>query len=594
MANPITGNPESELKVPASWVSYLSSSAYTAADVLAKVESLDGPGSLLDADLLDGRHLSELSTVSSEGLVAYWNMDSVPEIPTATGADLTYLQDAWADVDGWAGSNCSVANSSGTLVITQTVAGTRFAVKNIAAPSGIYTLRIRVKINTGSLTTSKLFLSAGEFTYSPTLVFSSLGEYKIFDVAITAGVAVTAIGFLTDAGNINDSATIDWLYIGTGAYLPNSIVDNSGNGNHGTIYGATPVAGISGKALSFDGVNDYVSFPIIKMIDEMTYRVLCKSNGLTVDGAIVVHGAPSVSGFYSRQTTTSGQICMVFARAGGNDTILVNNVFVNTTEYVDLVFIIKNSNKSYQVYRNGTLFASGNTTNTWLLQDQVYQLGKLIVGTNLFSGTIDEPRIYNRALSAEEVYSLYHNKAGGPDCQVKSVTPVANSLMVRDASGITGVNGIKFPGTQSESADVNTLDDYEEGTWAPTYTPTTGAFGTVTYSAARFGKYQKVGNTVHAMALLRTDSVDIGTGSGNLRVAGLPFVTNAQYSVNVPYSLNFAGENPSGGITGSSDFVLTYKSTADDPSAINQVSDLTTGASVNANFINIHITYQVA
>jgi hypothetical protein len=35
--------------------------------------------------------------------------------------------------------------------------------------------------------------------------------------------------------------------------------DSSGNGNDGTIYGATFVEGISGRALNFDGVNNYVS-----------------------------------------------------------------------------------------------------------------------------------------------------------------------------------------------------------------------------------------------------------------------------------------------------------------------------------------------
>jgi hypothetical protein len=34
--------------------------------------------------------------------------------------------------------------------------------------------------------------------------------------------------------------------------------DSSGNGNDGTIYGATFVEGKFGKALSFDGVDDYV------------------------------------------------------------------------------------------------------------------------------------------------------------------------------------------------------------------------------------------------------------------------------------------------------------------------------------------------
>lgn len=37
--------------------------------------------------------------------------------------------------------------------------------------------------------------------------------------------------------------------------------DESGYGNDGTIYGATWIDGISGKALAFDGVDDYVEIP---------------------------------------------------------------------------------------------------------------------------------------------------------------------------------------------------------------------------------------------------------------------------------------------------------------------------------------------
>ncbi|MFQ6061937.1 MAG: hypothetical protein ACE5J9_02015 [Methanosarcinales archaeon] len=38
----------------------------------------------------------------------------------------------------------------------------------------------------------------------------------------------------------------------------NIVKDTSGNGNDGTIHGAIWTTGISGKALRFDGNNDYV------------------------------------------------------------------------------------------------------------------------------------------------------------------------------------------------------------------------------------------------------------------------------------------------------------------------------------------------
>jgi hypothetical protein len=78
---------------------------------------------------------------------------------------------------------------------------------------------------------------------------------------------------------------------------------------------------------------------------------------------------------------------------------------------------------------------------------------------------------------------------------------------------------IKFPATQNPSADANTLDDYEEGTWTPTVGGTTGN-PTVTYNT-QLGKYVKIGRVVHIFCQLRL-SASSG-GSGNLLINGLPF-----------------------------------------------------------------------
>jgi hypothetical protein len=77
---------------------------------------------------------------------------------------------------------------------------------------------------------------------------------------------------------------------------------------------------------------------------------------------------------------------------------------------------------------------------------------------------------------------------------------------------------LKFPATAVPSADANTLDDYEEGTW----TPSIG--GTATYLAANVGYYTKIGRMVVIVGVL---SVNVrGTGSTNT-VSGLPFPIDA-------------------------------------------------------------------
>ena len=67
----------------------------------------------------------------------------------------------------------------------------------------------------------------------------------------------------------------------------------------------------------------------------------------------------------------------------------------------------------------------------------------------------------------------------------------------------------------------NTLDDYEEGTWTPTFIGSNGN-PTVNY-AAQSGKYTKVGNQVTLSLYMVTNSVSGGSSSSNLRIAGLPF-----------------------------------------------------------------------
>ena len=82
------------------------------------------------------------------------------------------------------------------------------------------------------------------------------------------------------------------------------------------------------------------------------------------------------------------------------------------------------------------------------------------------------------------------------------------------SSGIfTVASGVQFPATQVASANANTLDDYEEGTW----TPNLG--GNTTY-ISQFGFYRKVGSLVFINAYLKIDV--LGTGSASI-VRGLPF-----------------------------------------------------------------------
>jgi hypothetical protein len=83
---------------------------------------------------------------------------------------------------------------------------------------------------------------------------------------------------------------------------------------------------------------------------------------------------------------------------------------------------------------------------------------------------------------------------------------------------------ITFPATAVPSADANTLDDYEEGTWIPT---ALGVSGSGSFSGISGSNYTKIGRLVVLRCYI--GSVSKGTLSGGVRIGGFPFANNADY-----------------------------------------------------------------
>jgi hypothetical protein len=142
-------------------------------------------------------------------------------------------------------------------------------------------------------------------------------------------------------------------------------------------------------------------------------------------------------------------------------------------------------------------------------------------------------------------------------------------------------DGIYIGGT----AAANKLDDYEEGTWTPTYVPDSGSFTSVTY-ASTAGEYTKIGNTVYFTFYIQTNAITVGSASGNVKIGGLPFAPGGGATSNgggtVINAAYFAGDKPSyGTAAASSEINLFYStgSTAND--ILLDVSDLGTGGTDN-------------
>ena len=88
---------------------------------------------------------------------------------------------------------------------------------------------------------------------------------------------------------------------------------------------------------------------------------------------------------------------------------------------------------------------------------------------------------------------------------------------------INASGGVAIGGTGT----ANTLDDYEEGTWTPVWTPAGGTI--VTNTTYTGGIYTKVGNLVTISCRLYTSSVSSPTGK--ITISGLPYtIKNIAFS----------------------------------------------------------------
>ena len=119
----------------------------------------------------------------------------------------------------------------------------------------------------------------------------------------------------------------------------------------------------------------------------------------------------------------------------------------------------------------------------------------------------------------------------------------ADAITIASGGGVTFAEvanvdkGIKFPATQVASTDVNTLDDYEEGTYTPTISFGGGSTG-VAYSV-QDGNYSKIGRMVKID--FRITLTNKGSSTGVARIS-LPFTASAltrSGSQVIPYGINF-------------------------------------------------------
>jgi hypothetical protein len=147
---------------------------------------------------------------------------------------------------------------------------------------------------------------------------------------------------------------------------------------------------------------------------------------------------------------------------------------------------------------------------------------------NVGIGTITPPGKLTVVGSNSNTYLSIDNAGSGENYFA------ANSINIFQVAGVERAritsNGLSFNG---DTAAANALDDYEEGTWTATLTPSTS--GTITLSDST-STYTKIGNQVTVKSKLVVSSVATPIGTIT-EIGGLPFTIQNSQSARGSFSV---------------------------------------------------------
>jgi hypothetical protein len=230
--------------------------------------------------------------------------------------------------------------------------------------------------------------------------------------------------------------------------------------------------------------------------------------------------------------------------------------------------------------KDGTMDSHGNTHLTISSTGNVSMgstssvYGRLFVDAST-SGNEQNTALAVRGRSADASYLALNVMNSASD---SAIFAVRNDGLATFSAGVNLGNSASATGT--------TLDHYEEGTWTPTYAPSSGSYTSLTMSVTS-AKYTRVGDVCYVQAYIETDgTVNTSGGSGNLQISGLPFTSATGYGASfaVGYAANWGSNDvPLGGYveTGLAKITLSARSSVNGQQVSINFNNLDTGTDKN-------------
>lgn len=206
-----------------------------------------------------------------------------------------------------------------------------------------------------------------------------------------------------------------------------SSLDSSGLNNNGTFFGGTPnyVAGVNGLALELDGLDDFVRVANNASLNPPAALSLAawarirpfggSGSDPIIDKAYFSHNPPyyqyqlGVTG--SQYSVSQRSLSFVASTSTGNAGAGSNGPGYTTGIWAFIVGTFDGSVAKF--YINGELVSANEKTGTPSDFGSPVQFGKFNNLPFYLPAAIDDIRIFDRAISPDEVAALFGNPAGG-------------------------------------------------------------------------------------------------------------------------------------------------------------------------------------
>ncbi len=254
-----------------------------------------------------------------------------------------------------------------------------------------------------------------------------------------------------------------WKFEGSGATAYDSVDTNDGTLINGPVW----TTGKVGRALDFDGVNDYVEIvdtnPSLNL-GNITVSAWIFPRMPSGSGAAYHYidkrtpGPPWNFEEYTAYVRGNGQFEVGVITTGGLVYFPSSTGVVNMNEWSHVAFTWDGG--TLKVFHNGTLIGQTSGSGNIVSNSQPIILGtRADLTPYFFDGLLDEVAIYNRALTEDEILLHYENGLSGSGYEVECVIPPSGMVSWwpgdEEAKDIVGGNNGTLHGTTYATGKVS-------------------------------------------------------------------------------------------------------------------------------------------